>query len=352
MKKLIYLIVLSLMLILLPVAVSAYTADEPFKTDLLAGQHTVVGELLVWNDGDSLYIKYAATEPGWYLTETHLHVATSLDDIPQRKGNPVPGQFDYKAKHDSGVTGYIYVIELNDWGSGTELFIATQAVVCQKGGRKGKSMFLTTIPIELVSSKSACETAWGDGDDFPGKNWATYFTYRVQPFKGWNLPDTATVQYVFSGGDSYFDGILSNVPAGYDITNQTYEAWCADSQVFIDGKENEAQLYSSLDSELEIHCPADCVDDEQWDKINYILNQDYSSQGATWKEIQNAIWYFADDTPDYGAGGTDGFDATIRDAIIADAEANGEGFHPGPGEWGAVITYIQGKQLTFIVVDP
>jgi hypothetical protein len=24
------------------------------------------------------------------------------------------------------------------------------------------------------------ETAWGDGEDFPGKNWATYFTYTVQ----------------------------------------------------------------------------------------------------------------------------------------------------------------------------
>jgi hypothetical protein len=34
------------------------------------------------------------------------------------------------------------------------------------------------------------ETAWGDGNDFPGKNWATYFTYTVQEHRiviaGWD----------------------------------------------------------------------------------------------------------------------------------------------------------------------
>ncbi|MEM2506158.1 MAG: hypothetical protein QXF61_03855, partial [Nitrososphaeria archaeon] len=41
-----------------------------------------------------------------------------------------------------------------------------------------------------VSYYTRCETAWGAGQPFPGKNWATYFTYKVQ---GWNLVETVEV---------------------------------------------------------------------------------------------------------------------------------------------------------------
>ena len=42
---------------------------------------------------------------------------------------------------------------------GSELYIAAHAV---------------------VTSSQGTETAWGDGLDFPGNNWATYFNYTVQ----------------------------------------------------------------------------------------------------------------------------------------------------------------------------
>ena len=29
------------------------------------------------------------------MIESHLHIATSIDGIPQNNGNPPPGQFDY-----------------------------------------------------------------------------------------------------------------------------------------------------------------------------------------------------------------------------------------------------------------
>jgi hypothetical protein len=38
------------------------------------------------------------------------------------------------------------------------------------------------------------ETAWGDGFDFDGKNWATYFTYEVQ----WTVIDEFTVPATIS----------------------------------------------------------------------------------------------------------------------------------------------------------
>ena len=55
------------------------------------------------------------------LTETHLHVADSLDDIPQKNGNPIPSQFEYKMEHQN-VQEYTYIIPLQgDWECDTEL---------------------------------------------------------------------------------------------------------------------------------------------------------------------------------------------------------------------------------------
>jgi len=58
------------------------------------------------------------------------------------------------------------------------------------------------------------ETAWGDGDPFPGKNWATYFTYTVQEHKvviaGW---DTGR------GGNYSLNSTYSN-QARIDLQNQ------------------------------------------------------------------------------------------------------------------------------------
>ena len=95
------------------------------------------------------------------MVETHVHVATTREGIPQKNGNPIPGKFKYKQ------TSQPYSIPLS-WGTGTQLFIAAHAV--------------------LVNSKTGqTETAWGALSDgygygygFSGKNWATYFPYSVQ----------------------------------------------------------------------------------------------------------------------------------------------------------------------------
>lgn len=112
---------------------AAHTAEEPYTTPLMAGQNIEVGNVSVWNDGENLYVKYEITEEGWFLTETHLAVATSLDDIPQKNGNPPPGQFPYSREYDLAdqVTEDTYVIPLDGQGVGTKLFIAAHAVVGQ-----------------------------------------------------------------------------------------------------------------------------------------------------------------------------------------------------------------------------
>ena len=97
MRTLFSLIVVALLLVM-PVAVFAHTVDNPFTTDLIADggdNPTVVGQVKVWNDSEYLYVKYVVDAPYWHLTDTHLAVATSLGGIPQKNGNPPPGQFPY-----------------------------------------------------------------------------------------------------------------------------------------------------------------------------------------------------------------------------------------------------------------
>lgn len=133
-------------------------AGTPVTTDLLADQDMNVGEVSVSDDGVNLTVKYVTTD-GWVINETHLAVAESSDAIPQtKKGNPIPGQFEYKNEsQDLGITEYTYEIPLS-WAAGTELSIAAHAEVW---------------------NGTLNETAWGNGTEFSGKNWAMFFTYQI-----------------------------------------------------------------------------------------------------------------------------------------------------------------------------
>ena len=148
----------------------AHTEADPFVTDLIAGGGNPasaidVGDVLVWNDGEQLIVQYHVTAQDWCLTETHSHVATSADAIPQtRTGEPIPGKFDFSATLDC-VTSYTLTVPLM-WDPGVELSVAAHASV------KNPTVVYIDGPWE--------ETAWGAGFDFPGRNWAMYLTYTVQ----------------------------------------------------------------------------------------------------------------------------------------------------------------------------
>ena len=101
--------------------------EEPATFYLYAGQHYRVGELHVSKDNDYLYVEYDLDVA---MSESHLHVATSLEGIPQANGNPIPGQFDHKNDHDPQVTEYTYMIPWDQSWNGVDLFyIAAHAVV-------------------------------------------------------------------------------------------------------------------------------------------------------------------------------------------------------------------------------
>ena len=147
-----------LIVLLFPTVFANGGPPPELVTGLVVGRKEMpVGNITVWDNGTSLYVKYETTGC-WHLVETHLAVATSLEEIPQtKKGNPIPGHFPYSNYHDPMVQEYTYEVDLDD----DELYIAAHAVVyCDCG--------------------CYYETAWGEGptsDYFPGRSWAMYFTY-------------------------------------------------------------------------------------------------------------------------------------------------------------------------------
>lgn len=126
---------------------------------LFAGQTHYAGTVSIAVVDSSLCVTYQTDGP-WLLTETHLAIADSLAGIPQtRSGNPRPGQFPWSATHNPPVPQFTYCVNY-PYVIGQPLFVATHAVVRTSGGGAGGS-----------------ETAWAGDLDFPGANWATYFTF-------------------------------------------------------------------------------------------------------------------------------------------------------------------------------
>ena len=115
MRRTIEVLALCVAVALVPIMALAHTAENPLQVDLIAdggSPATAVdaGDVLVWNDSSSLYVKYVA-DPNWCITATQLQVATSSGGIPQKNGNPIPGQFQNKTLHDC-VSEYTYTISL------------------------------------------------------------------------------------------------------------------------------------------------------------------------------------------------------------------------------------------------
>ena len=161
MKKVWFLVLVLSFMVMIPYVALA-DGVTPTVVNLIAGGGgktkgvVDVGDVTVTNDADNLYVTYMTTGP-WCMTATSLQVATSLAGIPQSKGNPVPGKFQYQGT-SSCATTIEYPIQ-NTWAVGQTLDIAAYA---------------------QVTNHVISEGAWGAGTAFSGKNWAAYFTYTIQ----------------------------------------------------------------------------------------------------------------------------------------------------------------------------
>lgn len=155
---------LALGLAALSIAVSArgnHDCEPNSKTvTLFAGQTLDAGEATAQTVGDELCVTFSANVD-WAIEETHLAVATSLAGIPQtKKGNPRPGQFPYQSLHQPPVSTYTTCIPFTATGSSLVIAAHASLVGTPTGAHAGQQ-----------------ETGWGDGSEFPGANWATYFVF-------------------------------------------------------------------------------------------------------------------------------------------------------------------------------
>ncbi|MEO8595199.1 MAG: putative Ig domain-containing protein, partial [Candidatus Solibacter sp.] len=110
------------------------------------------------------------------------------------------------------------------------------------------------------------------------------------------------------------------IPAGYDIQNGDYLAWCVDTPTFpVFGSFRLTAPLSTLDPVLLALNPG-------FNKVNYILNH---KNGADYHDIQRAIWTVLGLSGGISASFPP--DAGSTAALIAAADAH-PGYQPGPGE--------------------
>lgn len=179
------LVVVALLVVMLPMNVWAHTVDDPYIVDLIAGGGNVksamdVGDLRIWNDGESLHVLYWIEDEDWCLTETQLQVFlddAGFSDVPHKNGNPIPGRFGFRGWHAYYCVTTVHYSLPTPGAAGTEIKIAAHGVVMS--GMWGRC--------DLVDETIwAAVTEYDNGNlvgldfPFPGKNWATYVKYVVQ----------------------------------------------------------------------------------------------------------------------------------------------------------------------------
>jgi hypothetical protein len=120
---------------------------------------------------------------------------------------------------------------------------------------------------------------------------------------------------------------LSGIPGGYDLSNGKYTGWCAEDNG-MHPKVGRLPLYDSTDEAL---LPP-TYQGVEWGKVNWLLN---NKQGTP-SNIQNALWCLI------GANTTIKNCSGIAGDMVNDADANGVGFVPDPGQIVAVLAYSDG----------
>jgi len=234
--------------------------EEPFTTNLCAGQDIDIGNVIVEDDGTTLFVTYEITVPGWLITETHVEVVEEAPaDFPTtKKGNPKVGKFTWSEDHNPPVETYTQEIPLDDIGEGVtagDVYIAAHAAVikvegdCQdpfwatnytsdnqgdgwdNGGNpvpvtgdRSDPMAVTGQPDAYSSPYGIGFFSLGEGGDitvgfgYPIFNGAGDYDISVHEISGNRGDPTEDAEvYVIVNGDEYFAGYVSSSDQGNGI---------------------------------------------------------------------------------------------------------------------------------------
>jgi hypothetical protein len=147
--------------IIVLISLISLTLAAPISQTLFAGKNIPVGSVLVSDDGTNVFVHYDTSSTDWVITEIHLQFASDLSGIPQTKtGNPKPGQFEFNIDYPTPMQTADFSQAISDLnlGTGKTVLVAAQAEVYNP-------------------NTGETETAWIDGTQFPGHNWAMYYPY-------------------------------------------------------------------------------------------------------------------------------------------------------------------------------
>ena len=149
------------------------------------------------------------------------------------------------------------------------------------------------------------------------------------------IPVAVTHGPWLGGATSTLDITLGSVPPGFDVSDGTYVGWCLEDNFLDDPPDGELYpLVDSTDDPANFPTPCENYDQIPWDRVNYLLNH---KDGAPW-DVQLALWVVA------GTGHPLYPRPMTQDAVdmVEDAETNGDGFLPGPGDVVAVAVCADG----------
>ncbi len=235
-------------------------ADGVTETMLIAGQNDTVGTVKVKLTESEIIVTYY-TDPGWFLTETHLHIAKNEEilfaQVTNRGGNPRIGNFDYGAEDISKTSWEIEIPKENispqpeDWDGC--YVIAAHAVVTgvsEEGGYFDLNAFALSLP-----ETATIQVTWPD------------FA---------NNPDAV----------SYFPNVSLTEA---DFLNGDFPGWCIQADLNIMEEEYDASVYSYNEEVPGYNA-------EFLKKVNWIINQKFVEDfGYTYADVQIAIWLLRHD---------------------------------------------------------
>lgn len=126
--------------------------NECLQVRLIAGQNHDAGYVSAQTIGEEIVITYL-TNGDWTIGATHLSIGDCNEQwVPTTgSGNPKVGHFEHSSEHPDGVNEVVYTFPISEL---TEDFcFAAHAE---------------------VSGPTGGETAWAEGTNFDGNNWAMY----------------------------------------------------------------------------------------------------------------------------------------------------------------------------------
>jgi hypothetical protein len=270
----------------------------PTCVELVAGQHTVVGNVCIETVGSNLKVTYNITENGWVITETHLAVVGNPDHFPRNNnGNPKVGHFPFKGTHNN-VNSVEYLVPINNLPS--QIYVAAHAVV-EKNNQTSSGNLCLTFP-----ENSNMIPVWLPSD-------ATEYTVKAT------------------------------------IDSGTYYGFCVDNSRYIgSGTSRIVNFLCSYDDMPICTSPQFFLENPgNLDLVNWIINNSQPNwnravmQAAIWKLINPSGTLTGWDTSTVSSGEWK-HDPILREEIISLAQAH-EGFIPECGQKVLMLVYGPGE---------